>query len=168
MSLRRDIARGVVIWSVAVILTSCALLQPKREVAVEAPPSAEEKQALQRLAKAEQAYQAGNLEEAAQDYRELAMAFPRTPQAAKALLREGEIEYRMERYAEAVSWFQQVIDRFPSRPEANDARLWLLRCYVKLDRFNDAVETGRSLMSYLPDISQRAEPSAIVGDAQGA
>ena len=168
MSLRRDIARGIAIWSVALILTSCALMQPKKDVAVEAPTSAEEKQALQRLEKAEQAYNEGNLKEAVQSYRELAMAFPQTTQAAKVLLRVGEIEYRMERYAEAVSLFQHVMERFPSRPEADEARLWLLRCYVKLDRFNDAVETGRSLMSYLPERYQRAEAAEIVGDAQGA
>ena len=38
----------------------------KKEVAVEAPPSAEEKQARQQLAKAESALQEGNLEEATQ------------------------------------------------------------------------------------------------------
>ncbi len=165
MRSKRGITKGVVLGLVASMLIGCALLPPKKEP-VEAPPSAEEKQALQKLAKAEQAYQEGNLEEAAQDYRELVMAFPRTSPAAKALLRQGEIEFRMERYAEAVSWFQQVINQFPARPEGNEARLWLLRCYVKLERFNDAVETGRSLITYLVDSSQRAEAAEIVGDAQ--
>jgi ABC-type branched-subunit amino acid transport system substrate-binding protein/outer membrane protein assembly factor BamD (BamD/ComL family) len=168
MRLTAEIIRRVALLLVAFFLVSCAVLQPKKEVAVEAPSRAEEKQALQRLAKAEQAYQQGNLEEAAQDYGELAMAFPRTPQAAKALLRQGEIEFQMEGYTAAVSWFQQVISRFPVRPEGDEARLWLLRCYVKLERFNDAVESGRSLVTYLPESSQRAEAAELVGEAQGA
>ncbi len=168
MSLKKEIAKVVALCSLAFILISCAVLAPKKEVAVEAPPTEEEKQALQRLAKAEQAFQEGNLEEAAQDYRELAMTFPRTPQAAQALLRQGEIEFRMERYAEASSWFQQVINRFPVRPESDEARLWLLRCYVKLERFIDAVETGKPLVTYLPESFQRAEAAEIVGDAQRA
>jgi ABC-type branched-subunit amino acid transport system substrate-binding protein len=144
------------------------LFAPRKEVPAEPPPSAEEKEALQQLAKAEQAYQEGNLEEAVQGYRELAMAFPRTPQAGKALLRKGEIEFRMELYAEAASSFEQVIDLFPATPEADEARLWLLRCYVKLERFADAVETGKSLMDYLPESSQRAEVAELVGDSHGA
>jgi ABC-type branched-subunit amino acid transport system substrate-binding protein len=135
---------------------------------VEVPPSAEERQALQRLAKADQAYQEGNLEEAVREYGELAMAFPRTPQAAKALLRQGEIEFRMEHYAEAASWFQQVMNRFPISPEGDEARLWLLRCYVGLERFIDAVETGKSLITYLPESSQKAEAAEIVAEAKRA
>jgi ABC-type branched-subunit amino acid transport system substrate-binding protein/predicted negative regulator of RcsB-dependent stress response len=125
-------------------------------------------QTRQQLAKAEEAFQEGNLEEASQQYRELAMAFPRSPQAAKAILRQGEIDFRLERYTEAVSWFQQVVNRFPIRPEGDVARLWLLRCYLKLERFNDAVETGRSLITYLPEKFQRVEAAQLVGDAQGA
>ena len=150
------------------ILLGCALMPAKKEVAVERPPSAEEKQARQQLAKAESALQGGDREEAAQQYRQLVMAFPRSPQAAKALLRQGEIDFRLERYEQAASMFQQVIDEFPVRPEGDAARLWLLRCYLRLERFNDAVETGRSLATYLPKSSQKAAASEIVGDAQAA
>ena len=150
------------------ILLGCALMPAKKEVAVEAPPSAEEKQARQQLAKAESALQEGDLEEASQQYRQLVMAFPRSPQAAKALLRQGEIDFRLERYEQAASVFQQVIDEFPVRPEGDEARLWLLRCYLKLERFNDAVETGRSLATYLPKKSQRSEAAEVVAAAQEA
>ena len=150
------------------ILLGCALMPAKREVAVEAPPSAEEKQARQQLARAESALQEGDLAGAAQQYRQLVMAFPRTPQAAKALLRQGEIDFRLERYEQAASVFQQVIDEFPVRPEGDAARLWLLRCYLKLERFNDAVETGRSLATYLPKKSQRSEAAEVVAAAQEA
>ena len=150
------------------ILLGCALMPAKKEVAVEPPPSAEEKQARQQLAKAESALQEGDLEEAALQYRQLVMAFPRSPQAAKALLRQGEIDFRLERYEQAASVFQQVIDEFPVRPEGDEARIWLLRCYLKLERFNDAVETGRSLTNYLPKKSQKATAAEVVGDAQAA
>lgn len=150
------------------ILLGCALIPAKREVAVEAPPSAEEKQARQQLAKAESAFQEGDLEDAALQYRQLVMAFPRSPQAAKALLRQGEIDFRLERYEKATSVFQRVIDEFPVRPEGDAARLWLLRCYLRLERFNDAVETGRSLATYLPKKSQRSEAAEVVAAAQEA
>jgi ABC-type branched-subunit amino acid transport system substrate-binding protein len=150
------------------ILLGCALIPAKKEVAVEAPPSAEEKQARQQLAKAESALQEGDLEGAALQYRQLVMAFPRSPQAAKALLRQGEIDFRLEHYEQGASVFQQVIDEFPVRPEGDEARIWLLRCYLQLERFNDAVETGRSLTNYLPKKSQKATAAEIVGDAQEA
>ncbi len=168
MRLREETIRTFALWLVPLFLVGCALLPAKKEVTPEAPPSVEEVQTRQQLAKAEEDFQEGNLEEASQQYRELAMAFPRSPQAAKALLRQGEIDFLMERYGEAVSWFQQVINRFPIRPEGDTARLWLLSCYVKLERYNDAVETGRSLMTYLPEASQRAKAAELVGDAQGA
>ena len=162
------VIRQVGLWMLPFILLGCALMPAKKEVAVEAPPSAEEKQALQQLAKAESALQEGNLEEAAQQYRQLVMAFPRSPQAAKALLRQGEIDFSLERYEEAASVFQQVINEFPVRPEGDAARLWLLRCYLRLERFNDAVETGRSLATYLPERSQRGEAAEVVAEAQEA
>ncbi len=162
------VIRQVGLWMLPFILLGCALMPAKKEVAVEAPPSAEEKQALQQLAKAESALQEGNLEEAAQRYRQLVMAFPRSPQAAKALLRQGEIDFSLERYEEAASVFQQVINEFPVRPEGDAARLWLLRCYLRLERFNDAVETGRSLATYLPERSQRGEAAEVVAEAQEA
>lgn len=168
MNSRAEIFRGLAFWLLPFILMGCALLPPKKEVAVEAPPTVAEGEAPQQLAMAEEALQEGNLEEASRRYRELAMAFPRSPQAAMALLRQGEIDYRLESYKKAASWFQQVINEFPVRPEGDEARLWLLRCYLKLERFNDAVETGRSLTTYLPEKSQRAAAAEVVGDAQAA
>ena len=166
MSPLTKVSKRLGLYLLPFLLLGCALMPAKKEVAVEAPPSAEEKQARQQLAKAESALQEGQLEEAAQQYRQLVMAFPRSPQAAKALLRQGEIDFRLERYQEAASVFQQVINEFPVRPEGDAARLWLLRCYLKLERFNDAVETGRSLATYLPERSQRSEAAEVVATAQ--
>jgi branched-chain amino acid transport system substrate-binding protein len=166
MSPLMKVSKRLGLYLLPFILLGCALMPAKKEVAVEAPPSAEEKQARQQLAKAESALQEGQLEEAAQQYRQLVMAFPRSPQAAKALLRQGEIDFRLARYQEAASVFQQVINEFPVRPEGDTARLWLLRCYLKLERFNDAVETGRSLATYLPERSQRSEAAEVVATAQ--
>ena len=168
MNYKAAIFRGLTFWLLPFILMGCALLPPKKEVAVKAPVEVGEEEAIQKLALAEKSFKEGNLEEASQLYRELAMAFPRSPQAARALLRQGEIDYRLEGYLKAVSWFQQVINDYPGRPEGDEARLWLLRCYVKLERFNDAVETGRSLSKYLPEKSQKAMAAEIVGDAEAA
>ena len=55
------VIRQVGLWMLPFILLGCALMPTKKEVAVEAPPSAEEKQAHQKLAKAESALQEGNL-----------------------------------------------------------------------------------------------------------
>jgi len=168
MNYRADIFRGLAFYLLPLLLMGCAMLPPKKEVAVKAPVEVGEPEALQKLAMAEEAFKEGNLEEASQRYRELAIAFPRSPQAARALLRQGEIDYRLESYAKASSWFQQVINEFPVRPEGDEARLWLLRCYLKLERFNDAVETGRSLSKYLPEKSQKALAAEVVGDAESA
>jgi branched-chain amino acid transport system substrate-binding protein len=166
MKHRVKIVRGIALWLLPFIIMGCALLPPKKEVAV--PAEVGEKEAIQQLAMAEEAFKAGNLEEASQRYRELAMAFPGSPQAAQALLRQGELDYGLEKYEKAASWFQQVIKEFPFRSEGNEARLWLLRCYLKLERFNDAVETGRPLIKYLPEKSQKALAAEIVGDAEAA
>ncbi len=168
MSALTKVSKRLGLFLLPFILFGCALMPAKKEVAVEAPSSAEEKQARQQLARAESALQEGNLEEAAQQYRQLVMAFPRSPQAAKALLRQGEIDFRLERYEQAALVFQQVINEFPVRPEGDAARLWLLRCYLRLERFNDAVETGRSLATYLPERSQRSEAAEVVAAAQEA
>ncbi len=168
MKHRLKIFRGIAFWLLPFFIMGCALLPPKKEVAVEAPTEVGEKEAIQQLAMAEEAFKAGNLEEASQRYRELAMAFPGSPQAAQALLRQGEIDYGLEKYEKAASWFQQVIKEFPFRSEGDEARLWLLRCYLKLERFNDAVETGRPLIKYLPEKSQKALAAEIVGDAEAA
>jgi ABC-type branched-subunit amino acid transport system substrate-binding protein/predicted negative regulator of RcsB-dependent stress response len=168
MNSRAEIFRGVTLWLLPFILMGCALLPPKKEVAVKPPVEVGEKEALQQLAMAEEAFEAGNLEEASQRYQELAMAFPRSPQAARALLRQGEIDYGLEMYDKAASWFQNVINKFPVRPEGDEARLWLLRCYLKLERYNDAVEAGRSLIKYLPEKSQKSLAAEVVGDAEAA
>jgi len=128
MSSRAEIFRGLTLWLLPFLLMGCALLPPKKEVAT--PVEVSEQEALQQLAMAEEAFKAGKLEEASQRYQELAMAFPRSPQAARALLRQGEIDYSLDKYEKAVSWFQQVINEFPVRPEGDEARLWLLRCYL--------------------------------------
>ena len=168
MNYRGEIFRGITLWLLPFILMGCALLPAKKEVAVKAPVEVADKKALQQLAMAEEAFKAGNLEEASRRYRELALAFPRSPQAARALLRQGEIDFGLEKYEKAASWFQQVINEFPVRPEGDESRLWLLRCYLKLERFNDAVETGRSLIKYLPKKSQKAVAAEVVGDAEAA
>jgi branched-chain amino acid transport system substrate-binding protein len=168
MNYRAEIFRGLALWLLPFILMGCALLPPRKELAGKAPVEVGEEEALQKLAMAEKAFKEGNLEEASQRYRELALAFPRSPQAANALLRQGEIDYRLESYLKAASWFQQVINEFPVRPEGDTARLWLLRCFLKLERFNDAVETGRSLSKYLPEKSQKAVAAEVVGDAEAA
>jgi ABC-type branched-subunit amino acid transport system substrate-binding protein len=168
MNCRAEIFRGIAFWLLPFILMGCALLPAKKEVAVKPPVEVADKEALQQLAMAEEAFKAGNLEEASQRYRDLAMAFPRSPQAARALLRQGEIDYVLEAYDKAASWFQQVINEFPLRPEGDEARLWLLRCYLKLERYNDAVEAGRSLTKYLPEKSQKAVAAEVVGDAEAA
>jgi branched-chain amino acid transport system substrate-binding protein len=168
MNFKTEIFRKLVFWLLALFLSGCALLPAKKEVAVKAPAEVGGEEALQKLAMADEAYKEGNLEEASKWYRELAMAFPRSPQAARALLRQGEIDYRLESYLKAASWFQQVVNEFPGRPEGDEARLWLLRCYLKLERFNDAVETGRSLSKYLPEKSQKAMAAELVGDAESA
>jgi ABC-type branched-subunit amino acid transport system substrate-binding protein len=168
MNCRAEIFRGIAFWLLPFILMGCALLPAKKEVAVKPPVEVADKEALQQLAMAEEAFKAGNLEEASKLYRDLAMAFPRSPQAARALLRQGEIDYALETYDKAASWFQQVINEFPVRPEGDEARLWLLRCYLKLERYNDAVEAGRSLTKYLPEKSQKAVAAEVVGDAEAA
>jgi len=168
MNYRAELFRGMILWLLPFILMGCALLPPKKEVGVKAPVEVADKEALQQLAMAEEAFKAGNVEEASRRYRELALAFPRSPQAARALLRQGEIDYGLEKYEKAASWFQQVINEFPVRPEGDESRLWLLRCYLKLERFNDAVETGRSLIKYLPENSKKAVAAEVVGDAEAA
>jgi ABC-type branched-subunit amino acid transport system substrate-binding protein len=117
------------------------------------------------LNRAEELFQEGYFAEASRLYCKLAVTFPRSTQAAKALLRQGEIDFSFEHYSKAAAWFQELITRFPQRPEADSARLWLLNCYFELQRFNDAVETGKSLMHYLRENSQQAAAAEIVGNA---
>ena len=167
MRVTRQVIRGITLWVAICLLVSCAV-PSKKKVGLEAPPEAAVTEAGQQLAWAEKAYEEGKLEEAAQRYEKLATRFPQSPEAAKALLRQGEIDFRSKRFTDAVLKFERVINRYPVGPEGDAARLGLLRCYVQLGRFNDAVETGRSLANYLTDNSQRAEAAEVVGDSRGA
>ncbi|HYA02389.1 MAG TPA: penicillin-binding protein activator, partial [Syntrophobacteria bacterium] len=157
---------AIVLQLVLVLLAGCALLQAPQGVETVPPPSEPTSpQAAQELAIAEGAFRHGELDAAAEAYGHVVKAYPRSAEATKALLRQGEIQFQKERYDHAVSRFQDVASRAPLGPEGREARLWLLRCYVKVDRFNDAVESGKSLMPFLTDKTQRAEASELVGDA---
>lgn len=150
-----SIWRFLILWAFPVLLLGCAAVPEKKEVGEPA----------QQMLLAEQALEQGDLEEAARRYQQLAMAFPRSREARKALLRQGELHYIEEQYQEAAIRFEEVIQRAPLSAEGNEARLWLLRCYLKLDQFNDAVESGRSLMGFLADRAQKAQAAELVGDA---
>jgi ABC-type branched-subunit amino acid transport system substrate-binding protein/predicted negative regulator of RcsB-dependent stress response len=158
----RNIIRLTGPWLVPLLLIGCALVPGRRERAPGVPPES----AAQQLAWAEEAFQEGKLQEAGRRYEHLTRAFPRSPEATKALLRQGEIHFQAEQYEQGVARFQQVIERSPLSSDANAARMWLLRAYLRLDRLNDAVETGRSLARYLPQERDRAEAAAIVADAR--
>ena len=77
MNYKAAIFRGLTFWLLPFILMGCALLPPKKEVAVKAPVEVGEEEAIQKLAMAEKSFKEGNLEEASQLYRELAMASSR-------------------------------------------------------------------------------------------
>ncbi|MFP3870833.1 MAG: tetratricopeptide repeat protein, partial [Syntrophobacteria bacterium] len=158
----RQIAGQIGLYMVPLLLAGCALLPAKREVTPKVPPEA----AAQLFSRAEEALEEGELEQASQRYREVLTSFPQSPEAPRALVRLGEIEFGLKRYADAAARFQDAVQRFPLSSESDAARLWLLRCYLKLERFNDAVEAGRSLVGHLPEKTQRAEAAEIVGDAQ--
>lgn len=157
--------QGLVPLLITIFLFGFTTIPPIKETPVEAIPREEIQLAHRQLSRAEELFQEGYFGEASRSYRKLAVTFPRSPQAAKALLRQGEIDFGFEHYSKAAAWFQEVITKFPHRPEADSARLWLLNCYFELERFNDVVETGKSLMNYLRDNSQQAATAEIVGDA---
>ena len=55
MSSIKKVTKHITLWLLPFVLFGCALVPAKKEVALEAPPSAEEMQAQQQLAMAEQA-----------------------------------------------------------------------------------------------------------------
>lgn len=150
---------------ITIFLFAFTTIPPIKAAPLEVISREEIQLAPRQLKRAEELFQEGYFGEASQLYRKLAMTFPRSPEAAKALLRQGEIDFSFQYYSKAAAWFQEVITKFPQSQEADSARLLLLSCYFKLGRFNDAVETGRSLLNYLRDNSQQAAAAEIVGDA---
>jgi len=157
---------GLLLVLALTIFAGCTVIQtPKAVGTAPSPPETHSRQAAQELALAEEAFRQGNLEAAGERYGNLVKDYPGTAEANRAMLRQGEIDFQGERYDQAISRFQDVVNRSPMTPDGREARLWLLRCYVKVGRFNDAVESGRSLMSFLPEKNQRAETAELVGDA---
>ena len=59
---KREIFRKLVFWLLPLLLSGCALLPAKKEVAVKPPVEEGEKEAIQQLAMAEEAFKVGNLE----------------------------------------------------------------------------------------------------------
>jgi len=165
--MRRIVSTSGLLFVLALsIFAGCTVIQtPKAVGTATPPPEIHSRQAAQELALAEDAFRQGNLEAAAERYGNVVKAYPGTAEAIRALLRQGEIDFQGERYDQAISRFQDVVNRSPMTPDGREARLWLLRCYVKMGRFNDAVESGRPLMSFLPEKNQRAEAAELVGDA---
>jgi ABC-type branched-subunit amino acid transport system substrate-binding protein/outer membrane protein assembly factor BamD (BamD/ComL family) len=166
-TMRQSVSKsGLLLVLALTIFAGCAVLQaPKAVETAPSPPEIHSRQAAQELALAEEAFRQGDLEAAGERYGNVVRAYPGTAEATRALLRQGEMDFRGERYDQAVSRFQDVVNRSPMTPDGREARLWLLRCYVKMSRFNDAVESGRPLMSFLPEKNQRAEAAELVADA---
>lgn len=162
--MRRSVSKsGVLLVLALTIFAGCAVIQPTKTAP--SPPETHSRQAALELTLAEEAFRQGNLEAAAERYGNVVKAYPGTAEANRARLGQGEIDFQQERYDQAISRFQDVVNRAPMTPDGKEARLWLLRCYVKMGRFNDAAESGRPLMSFLPEKSQRAEAAELVGDA---
>jgi ABC-type branched-subunit amino acid transport system substrate-binding protein/outer membrane protein assembly factor BamD (BamD/ComL family) len=166
-TMRRNVSTSGLIFMLALtIFAGCTVIQtPKTVETAPSPADTHSRQAAQELALAEEAFRQGNLEAAREQYASLVKAYAETAEATRAMLRLGEIEFQGERYAQAISRFQEAVNRAPMTPDGREARLWLLRCYMKMGRFNDAAESGRPLMSFLPEKSQRAEVAELVGDA---
>jgi len=154
---------GVLLVLALTIFAGCAVIQPAKTAP--SPPEVHSREAAQELTLADQDFRQGNLEAAAERYGNVVKTYPGTAEANRARLAQGEIDFQRERYEQALSWFQDVVNRAPMTPDGKEARLWLLRCYVKMGRFNDAAESGRPLISFLPEKSQRAEAAELVGDA---
>jgi ABC-type branched-subunit amino acid transport system substrate-binding protein len=166
-AMRQSVSTSGVLFVLALsIFAGCTVIQTMKGVGTApAPPEIHSRQAAQELALADEAFRQGNLEAAGERYGNIVRAYPETAEATRAMLRQGEIDFQRERYDQAVSRFEAVVNRSPMTPDGREARLWLLRCYVKVGRFNDAVESGRSLIAFLPDKIQRAAAAELVGDA---
>jgi branched-chain amino acid transport system substrate-binding protein len=166
-TMRRRVSTSGLLFVLALgIFGGCSGMQITKVVGTPpSPPEAHSPQAAQELAFADEAFRQGNFEAAAERYGNVVKAYPGTVEATWAMLRQGEIDFLMERYDQAISRFQDVANRSPVTPFGREARLWLLRSYMKAGRFNDAVESGRSLMAFLPEKNQRAEAAELVGDA---
>ena len=163
---RRVSMLGLVVVLAVALFPGCTVIQtPKAVGTAPSPPETRSRQAAQELALAEEAFRQGDLEAAGERYDNLVRAYPGTAEAIRALLRQGEIDFHRERYDQGISRFQEVVNGSPMTPDGREARLWLLRCYLKMGRFNDAVESGRPLISFLPEKNQRAEAAELVGDA---
>ena len=163
---RRVSMLGLVLVLAVTLFAGCTVIKTTKAVGTApSPPETRSRQAAQELALAEEAFRQGDLEAAGERYGNLVRAYPGTAEAIRALLRQGEIDFQRERYDQGISRFQEVVNGSPMTPDGREARLWLLRCYLKMGRFNDAVESGRPLISFLPEKNQRAEAAELVGDA---
>ena len=163
---RRVSMLGLVLVLAVTLFAGCTVIKTTKAVGTApSPPETRSRQAAQELALAEEAFRQGDLEAAGERYDNLVRAYPGTAEAIRALLRQGEIDFQRERYDQGISRFQEVVNGSPMTPDGREARLWLLRCYLEMGRFNDAVESGRPLISFLPEKNQRAEAAELVGDA---
>jgi branched-chain amino acid transport system substrate-binding protein len=159
-------ASGLIFVLTLTTFAACTVIQARKTVETAPSPSeTRSRQAAQELSLADDAFRQGNLEAAAELYGDVARAYPGTAAASRALLRQGEIDFQREHFEQAISRFEDVVKLAPMTPDGKQARLWLLRCYVKTGRFNDAVESGRSLVSFLPEKGQQGEAAELVGDA---
>ncbi|MBW1979878.1 MAG: penicillin-binding protein activator [Deltaproteobacteria bacterium] len=163
------VTRRIAALLAVVFLVGCAVAPERRKEGERLPAEvSRQAEAARQLAQAEEAYKQGDLAEASTRYQQLAMSFPHTPEAVKALLRQGQIAFQQSRYSEALAQFKKVIELAPPGEESKEARLGALRCYLKLERFEEARQVGKPLFDHLVETTRREEVAESMGDASAA
>ena len=97
---------------------------------------------------AECRYALGDFEQAIKDYQKLVEQNPRSPKAAKALLRQGESFSRLQLGSEAKIFWSKLIKDFPNSEEAKEAQVQL-----------EALDKPRSAPPAVPPPAPTATPS---------
>jgi TolA-binding protein len=95
--------------------------------------------------------EAGQLDEALEDYATLAATYPKSPLIAKVMLRISEHFYQQEEYPVAASVGRKFLERFPTHEWAPRMAFRVGQALFKNEDFKDAAEAFDDFTRRFPD-----------------
>lgn len=118
------------------------------------------------FAGAEQAFAAGDLDKALQEYGRFLDGYPRDPNAPVALARMARIHETRDDPKTAVELLRRLLRNYPFFPELHDIQFALFKDLTRLGKFEEARTEALVWLNQYPEDPRRADVMEALGDVQ--
>ncbi|MCL6583756.1 MAG: penicillin-binding protein activator [bacterium] len=115
---------------------------------------------------ANQLYDQGKYERAAQLYTDFLIQDPQHPLAPEAIFQLGKIYQLNEQYQRAMFYFDKLITQYPQATSAvQEAKLEVAICLFHLQRYSEAIPLVQTYLSSSPPPTREAEAIGLLADS---